>query len=247
MTRPTQIAPAELMGPVLPSGVAELRAIAVATLSGAVSVDGRSHTLGNATDFALLNALRDWSDVVLVGANTARAENYFGVRSTPEQRRARALRGQAEIPPIATIARSLEFDTSAQLFWNTAVPPVILAPHASLTDDRLAYRRAQLTDAGAELVDTGSGSAAEIVAALRDRGFARITCEGGPEIYSLMFHAGVVDKLHLTLAPLVNAPVEHNLLAPRPDGTPYSQEIILEDARATDDSLLFLRYGKKRA
>lgn len=235
-----------LIGPIEHQSTHELRAIAVSTISGGVTVDGLSKSLGNATDFALLNALRIWSDALLVGANTARAENYFGVKVTEDQKQARMERGQQPVPPVAVISRSLEFDLSAQLFWNTETAPLILTPSSALNDDSLAQRRTALQAAGATLVDTGSGTAQDIVTALHQRGLNRIICEGGPGIYSMMFNADLVDVFHLTLDPQIHGPVEKHLFSHRPDGTKFSHRMALEDVRATDDSVLFLRYRRVR-
>ncbi len=54
----------------------------IASLDGAVAVDGTSGALGNANDREVLLTLRDLADVVLVGAGTARGEGY-GPPRTP--------------------------------------------------------------------------------------------------------------------------------------------------------------------
>ncbi len=48
----------------------------IASLDGAVAVDGTSGALGNANDREVLLTLRDLADVVLVGAGTASGEGY---------------------------------------------------------------------------------------------------------------------------------------------------------------------------
>ena len=52
----------------------------VASVDGAVTVDGRSGGLGNAAGPAGVHLLRELAEVVLVGAGTARAENYNGAQ-----------------------------------------------------------------------------------------------------------------------------------------------------------------------
>ncbi|SER45360.1 5-amino-6-(5-phosphoribosylamino)uracil reductase [Corynebacterium cystitidis DSM 20524] len=236
----------ELVGPLAAPAVRELRAIAVTTISGTASINGLSKALGNDTDSQLLNALRVWSDVLLVGLNTVRSENYFGIQVNEQEKTARRSNGQQEVPPVAVVSRSLDFDTTAQLFWNTEIAPLILTPAGTLNDAALADRRAALEAAGATLVDTGAGTAHEIVGALHARGYSRVICEGGPGIYSMLFNADLVDVFHLTVDPQVHGPVEKHLLSFRPDGTPFSHRMTLEDAHVTDDSVLFLRYRRVR-
>ncbi|STC70589.1 pyrimidine reductase family protein [Corynebacterium pilosum] len=229
MTIASSFTAADLVGPTLPAATPELRAVAITTLSGASAWDGSSHDLGNPTDEALLLGLRDWAQCILVGANTIRAESY-GAPATP----------------IAVVSRSLDFDTTSPFFTAAQHSPLILCPHSSLYDESLVDKRDALEAAGATLVDTSSGSAEEMVEAVRNRGYHRVTCEGGPGIYSMMFNADLVDVFHLTIDPLMHGPVEKHLLAPRPDGTAFEYRMELEDLRATDDSVLFLRYRRVR-
>lgn len=53
-----------------------VRLMGVSTLNGAGAIDGTSGKLGNEFDSALFQALRRWADVVVVGAGTAREEDY---------------------------------------------------------------------------------------------------------------------------------------------------------------------------
>lgn len=219
----------ELIGPVSPPQHPETRAIAITTLSGASATGGNTHNLGNDTDSQLLQGLRAWADCVLVGARTVRKEGY-GPSATP----------------LAIPTRSLDFDTTAPLFTGSTRGPLLLCTSETLHDDTLAPTRSALKDAGAEFVDTGSGSATEMVAALRNLGFQRIAVEGGPGIYSLMFQADLVDVFHLTIEPTAHGPVEKHLFSHRPGLEGFSHRMRLEDARATNDSLLFLRYRRVR-
>lgn len=226
MTRPypTDLDLTELIGPVQPPGVAELRAVTVTTPGGSISVDGTSGALGNETDTKLLLGLRDWADVILVGARTVIAENYH-----------------ASATPIAIITRSLSLDPEHQVM---AGAPLLLAPAEALDDPRLAGRREALVAAGARIVATGEGTPAEILGALHAEGLVRVTCEGGPGIYAMMFGADLVDVWHLTVAPVANAPVDKQLFHVRPDGDGFHRRMDLDYHAATEDSTLFLRYRR---
>ncbi|WP_369639949.1 dihydrofolate reductase family protein, partial [Nocardia sp. JMUB6875] len=72
--------------PVEPS-VPYVRVNFVTSIDGAVTVDGRSGGLGTPADKTVFALLRDLADVVLIGAGTARAENYGAAQTDSELRR----------------------------------------------------------------------------------------------------------------------------------------------------------------
>lgn len=213
--------PAELIGPLLPPGTRETRAVAAVTMFGAFSRSGSSGTLGNELDTQLLLALREWADCVLVGAGTVRDEDY-----APAAHR------------FAVVSRSLSLNPASRFLRGT--PPLILTPAASLRSDSLADARHALSRAGAVLVDTGDGTPQEIMAALHARGYARISCEGGPSVYSQLLAAGAIDVLHLTVDPSTSGGDSHHL--PCVGDDERTRRFILESAHVADDSVLFCRY-----
>lgn len=231
--------PAELMGPVLPPSVKQLRLLAVMTLSGAASVEGTSRSLGNSFDSELLNLLRVWSDAVLVGGGTARSENYFGVKCTDADKAERRTRGQAEVPPLAIITDSFDFDVDTQLFYDTEVPPLFLAPQHRVDEPALAGRREAIRNAGGRILPTGDGSAHSIIDALHAHGFNRIVCEGGPGLYDMLLTAGLGDILHLTIDPTLQGNIEKPLFG---GGGDYVASLEIEDVRVSEDSMMFVRY-----
>lgn len=221
MAFPDRIDPAELIGPTLPNGVREVRAVTAATIFGAFGRGGTSGPFGNQTDSSLLLSLRDWADVILVGAETVRAEEY-----------------SYSDTPYAIVSRSLELDTSLGAFEGDVL---VLAPEQSLIDDSLQPQRQALTSRGARLVSTGPGAAEDTVAALHRLGYARILCEGGPGLYADMLAVDLVDVVHLTTDPtLGHADAPYGLdMGPE---HPFTRRFVLEDVRATADSTLFRRY-----
>jgi len=225
----------DIIGPLLPPTEPELRAIFITSLNGSITVDGRSGALGNDTDRALLLAMRDWSDVVLAGAHTVTAENYGGVVTSPEVSAARVAEGRPPVPRLAVVTRSLRLDPESRFFREATTPPLVLIPGSSFTDPDLAAQRDRLTAAGAEIHSTGDGSPAEIVRVLHGLGLPRISCEGGPALFSEVLRAGLVDVLHLTVAPVIHAPVEKQL------AHDVHTRFTLDRHLATDDGTLFLR------
>ena len=81
----------------------------------------------------------------------------------------------------------------------------------------------------------------EAIAALRARGARRISCEGGPSVYSAFIAEDLVDKLYLTLDPHLSPSVEKPVV----DGEATSPALKLELENVTAvDSTVFLRYRR---
>jgi hypothetical protein len=64
---------------------AGLRANIVLSLDGGAAFNGKTRPISDDTDLWLLNQLRGYADVVVVGAGTVRAELYGPVRIDAEQ------------------------------------------------------------------------------------------------------------------------------------------------------------------
>src|SRR5438105_2654273 len=100
----------------------------VASADGAVSVEGRTAKLGSPSDRHLFHYLRSLADVILVGAQTVRAERYGPPKVTDERQADRVERGQSPLPRIAIVSRSLELDLESSLFRTAASRPIVVAP-----------------------------------------------------------------------------------------------------------------------
>ncbi len=86
-----------------PNGV---RANMIFSADGAAAFGGRAGTLSCPADQSLLRDLRAFADVVLVGAGTARAENYGPARFSAVQEELRGERRGLAPPPIAVITET---------------------------------------------------------------------------------------------------------------------------------------------
>ncbi len=209
-----------------PQGV---RANMIFSADGAAAFGGRAGPLSCPIDQQLLKILRGLADVVLVGAGTARAENYGPVRLIDP--------GRTAPPPIAVISRSGQLPS--RLFGDPDQPPILVtcAHAAAARADPGDDGRRQVLLAGEDSVDV-----ARAVALLRARGMHRILCEGGPTVLDELVEAGVVDEICVTLAPKLAAsqPVGHRL-TPSPLPAPVS--LRLEHALVFGD-YLFLKYRR---
>lgn len=113
-----------------PDGV---RANMIFSLDGAASFDGRAGPLSDSLDQQLLLALRGFTDVVLVGAGTVRAENYGPVRLSGAQRSFRWDRWRLhDSPPIAVVSQSGKLPPS--MFADPARPPIVVTSSTAASD-----------------------------------------------------------------------------------------------------------------
>jgi riboflavin biosynthesis pyrimidine reductase len=213
-----------------PDGLAApfVRVNFVASIDGAVTVDGRSGGLGSAADRAVFGLLRELAEVVLVGAGTVRAEDYRGAR--------RPTRGAELPPPIAVVTGSADLDPGSRLFTDTRVPPLVLTLGSAPEQ-----RRSRLAAAGGDVVVLERLTPDALLAELGRRGLHRVLCEGGPSLLGELQAADAVDELCLTVAPVL-AGGEAGRIVAGPHGSP-PRRMALAAALHSDDALL-LRYRR---
>ena len=210
----------------------------VGGLDGSAAIRGRVGDLSTAPDAELFRLMRGLADVVLVGAETVRAENYGVVRLSAERAAARVAAGRAATPPLAVVSRSLRLDWSARAFADA--PPearTLVITCAAADPVRLAEARqvADVIVAGADRVDP-----ALALQRLGGRGYRVVLCEGGPTWLGELAAAGLVDELCLTLSPLMGGdPLPVSIAPP---GAPLAHFSLRHVLRAGDT--LFFRYER---
>jgi riboflavin biosynthesis pyrimidine reductase len=224
----------------VPAGRPFLRLNMISTLDGATTFVGRSGGLGGPADRLVFAVLRSLSDVVLVGAGTARAEHYGPARLPPEVQRMRQERGQSAVPLIAVVTRSLNLDWESSLFQagssgpvgpRPIVPrPIVIAPGDSDADD--LARASEVAD----VLTTGTSEVdlPDALAALRRRGLRHALCEGGPRLNTNLVAAQLVDELCLTLSPKLAGTIAGGLFA----GAPASTRFRISPGAARGERLL---------
>jgi riboflavin biosynthesis pyrimidine reductase len=186
---------------ILAAGRSWLRANMVTSVDGAAQLDGLSEGLSSPADKRIFGVLRALADVILVGAQTVRAEGYRPAIARAEFAAERASRGQGPAPVIAVVSRSLELDLTLPLFTSPLVPTVVVTAESAPAGPLAAARRvADVMIAGEESVDIGRA-----VAALAERGWTRQLTEGGPRLLGQLAESDRLDELCLTLAPLLAA------------------------------------------
>ncbi|MDS1268869.1 dihydrofolate reductase family protein [Lipingzhangella sp. LS1_29] len=231
-----------------------LRANMVASADGcAVDSRGSSRGLSSAADRTVLALLRGLSDVILVGAGTARAEAYRPVRARPTWEPLR--RGRPATPRIAVVSRTLNLHTELLDAPDDARTLVFTTSRAAPHRIRSVAERAEVvvldTDGttGAHSADdtVTSGESVPIpgvVSALAERGLYRVLCEGGPHLLGEVTSSGLLDELCLTLSPVLCGPGALRVIAgDTPSGTPAPQGLDLAHL-LTADGTLFARYRR---
>jgi riboflavin biosynthesis pyrimidine reductase len=229
---------AELYGFPSSGGV---RANMVTSADGAAAADGLSAGLSSPGDRRLFAVLRALADVILVGAGTARSEGYKPVKAREEWRDLRT--GRTATPPIALVSGRLDLDPGSPLFTEAPADArtIVITCETSPADARAAFGRvADVIVAGNSAVDFKAA-----LAALRERGLARVSCEGGPHLLADLAAAGLLDELCLTISPLLAGPGAGRILT----GTPWpggAQRMELAHT-LEEDGFLFCRYTRAHA
>ncbi len=196
-----------------------VRAGFVVSTDGGVAQEGSSRPLQTPADEAVFHALRAVADAVVVGAGTARAEDYGPVRPRADGRAWRAAHGRSAQPPLVLVSRSLDLD------------PV---QGAVVVTCEAAAGRGRFPDvvvAGEDEVDL-----VDAVRQLAERGLTRLLCEGGPRLLTAMLQAGLVDELCLTHTPRLLGPTATLLTEPA------TRELALQHLVDGGDGVLLARY-----
>lgn len=208
----------------------------VAGLDGTAAISGRVGALSTAPDQSLFRRMRQIADVVLIGAETVRREGYAPVRLSEEAQQQRRLRGQASLPPVAVVSRSLDLDLTSHVFAGASEEARTLLITCSAADpQRLAAARevATVLIAGEDRVDP-----ARALRALAERGCAVVLCEGGPRWLGELVAADRLDELCLSVSPLVGG--DPLPVSVTPAGAPLRRFALR--STMVEDGTLFLRY-----
>lgn len=151
-----------------------LRANFVTTLDGAAQGrDGLSGSINTPADQRVFAANRRAADCVLVGAGTARAENYRPSRT-----------------PLVVVSRRGRLPQALTDASSRVVLATCAAAGRVPSDDVWVL--------GEDTVDLTA-----VVARCAGEGMPRVLAEGGPHLFGDLLGAGLVDELALTISPQV--------------------------------------------
>jgi riboflavin biosynthesis pyrimidine reductase len=180
-----------------------VRANFVSTLDGAATGDdGRSGSINTGADRDVFGLLRALSDVILVGAGTARAEGYR--RATIRAPWLDLREGRPAHPTMAVFSRSGEVPPRLnQVRQDSGEVLLITCKRAGAEAIDLA--RSELGENQVILQGDESVDLAAAIQALAVRGLRRVLCEGGPHLMRDLTASGHLDELCLTIAPTLVA------------------------------------------
>ncbi|HET9519234.1 MAG TPA: dihydrofolate reductase family protein [Actinoplanes sp.] len=172
-------------------------------LSCGMSIDGYLDTAGderlllsNAADFDRVDAVRAESDAILVGAGTVRQDNPRLLVRSQSRRDERVARGLSPSPMKVTVTGRCGLDPSALFFATGNCDKLVYCttPVFVQTQRRLG--------SVATVVDAGDPVClVTMMEDLHDRGVRRLMVEGGGSMHTQFLTAGIVDELHLVIAP----------------------------------------------
>jgi riboflavin biosynthesis pyrimidine reductase len=212
-----------------------VRANMVTSADGAAYVDGRSTGLSSPDDKRIFGVLRALADVILVGAGTARTEEYRPALRRPSLASLRE--GRPQTPPIALVTRSLGLNLTSSLFTDTPTDARTIVITCAASDAGLRAETAKVADvivAGEESVDLAAA-----LNELKARSMSRVLCEGGPHLLGDLAAAGLLSELCLSVGPTLAGPGASRVIAGQP--LP-ARPMTLEHVLAGVDGFLFLRY-----
>jgi riboflavin biosynthesis pyrimidine reductase len=191
-----------------PPSLPWLRVNMVSTLDGAANGEsGKSGSINNEADKRVFHALREQADAIVVGAGTARTEGYR----------------VAAVPLVIVSHRGLV----PEQLRDAPAGKVFLVTCA----DSLGLDAAR-EELGADQVVVAGESQVDLVAmkaALVERGFRDLLCEGGPHLLRDLLAAGAADELCLTWVPRVIGGVHPRILAGAPVDVSVRLAVLLEE------------------
>ena len=191
----------------------------VASVDGAISIDGVSGGLGGKGDRLVFGAIRASCDWIVVAAGTASAERYGIPRPHADVAARRLATERAPAPRLAVVTASVSLDPALPMFADQRpdeeLPLVITG--SDPPRDRVAAigDRAVWTHLGAP-----RPTPAMVLAQLYDRGARVVLAEGGPSFNGQLVEAGLVDELCITVSPQLVGGTSSRIVSGASDATP---------------------------
>jgi riboflavin biosynthesis pyrimidine reductase len=185
----------------------------IATADGRATIAGRTGPIANRADYELFHALRTRVDAVMVGAETVRVEGYGPM-----------------VPAAVLVSRSLRVPPTVGLLSTPGNRVIVLTPSDRTLEPcaaRVEYLRSDVAD-GVRRLRT-------------EFGLRSVLCEGGPQLLGDLLRAGLVDELHVVIAPKVAGGAEPLTILTGPVLDPPAELQLL--SLHESGGYLFLRYG----
>lgn len=163
------------------------------TLDGKIaSRSGHSQWISGAESRRVVHELRGRMDAILVGAGTAKIDDPRLTARPPGSR----------TPVRLVLDRRAEIAPSSRLVQSLEEAPVLIAAGEEADPEKIA----ELKQAGVEIVsfpeaETGGIDLSALMKELARRKFTNILVEGGGQLLGSFFDAGLIDEVHVFVAP----------------------------------------------
>jgi riboflavin biosynthesis pyrimidine reductase len=159
-----------------PSGRPWVGLCMVASIDGAIAVDGASAGLSNTTDSEVLHTLRQLADVIVVGAGTVRSEGYGQPKKSGQR--------------VGVVSGSGDVDLSTPLFTSGAGFVICSesAPRLDVDTLRVGATRVDLAAALDRIHELAPGA-------------TFVQAEGGAGLNGSLLDADLIDEINLTTSP----------------------------------------------
>lgn len=196
-----------------------VRAMMVMSLDGSITgPDGRSGSISNPTDRAVMAEVRREADAVLIGASTMRAERYSPMRGRPT---------------LVMVSGSLDLPWEEPAFTESDHQPIVIT---GTKRDRALLDVAR-SHADVIEIEGVAENGSVIIDALVQRGLTRIVCEGGAGLLGTLEEARVVDEYDVAISPMLMFGGQPLLNADLPFPHRLRLQHVIED-----DGFLFTKY-----
>ena len=161
--------------------------------------------LSNTEDIDRVDAVRASADAILVGANTVRRDDPRLLVRSMERQRQRIRRGLTPHPMKVTLTGRGNLDAAARFFSCGDSDKLVYTCDSVVGVLRKALGDAATVVAAGEPIDLGA-----MLDDLGQRKIKRLMVEGGGTVVTQFLGAGLVDEIHLVIAPFfvgdANAP-----------------------------------------
>jgi riboflavin-specific deaminase-like protein len=172
------------------------------TADGKISTRRRTPSLfSSPRDKQTLLAIRAGVDAVLLGRTTVSSDAMTMGLPDARMRAQRVARGQPDYPLRVIVTNSGRLDSRLRVFRAKAGPIVIF------TASRMPKRTEAALRARGATIHRHAGRAVRLAAMLKllrtDYGVRRLVCEGGATLFRSLLEHNLVDRLHLTICPVI--------------------------------------------
>lgn len=172
----------------------EIHACLIASLDGRISAASQGGPqFGSRADRTRLFACRAWADALLIGAGTVRAEGLAPLIRDEKMVASRMARQLPPHPDAFVLTRSGQLPLHARFFEpGPQQRTVLCATNHHATPAGIAFQTLRQP-----------GGLEQALEYLQERGYRRLLVEGGGRLLHGLLASGRLDRLHLTLAPLL--------------------------------------------